>query len=372
MQGEQPEEQLSKLQGGVEGVKDAVQLVQDKVDEVDGKVDRLLSQQPTSWKKGIRKLRVKAATTLVPRQGTAKLWPKAVAPARIGLDAFEAWMIKERNLSLNTRRKHLLSVRRVMGMLEVQLSPAGCDFAPIGAPLEHRDLCSLRAHGGWEALKTLPFMAVDAGWTHRTWQGLSVYVGFAISVLGDGVDQACSSGEELSEELEDDMHSEAHLRCLARLQKDINVYLRRHVAKALEMAEHKQLRSSQRLIGRMATWLTEAARRDLGLKSLALLRRLARISQGGGAAARSSSEAEQGPEKSLVFALRRPERGSALGLELVAEQRARAPADASLRGGANWALGTAILMRTLPTRQGPWAKLTPGQLRDEGWGAGQQ
>ena len=366
MQSEQPQEQLSKLQGGVDGVKDAVQLVQEKVDEVDGKVDRLLSQQPTSWKKGIRKLRVKAATTLVPRLATAKLWPKAVAPARIGLDAFDAWMIKERNLSLMTRRKHLLSVRRVMGMLEVQLSPAD-DFAPIGVPLEHRDLCSLRAHGGWEALKTLPFMAVDAGWTRKTWQGLSVYVGFAISVLGDGVDQACWSEEELSEELEDDKHSEAHLRCLARLQKDINVYLRRHVAKALEMAEHKQLRSSQRLIGHMETWLTEAARRELGLKSLALLRRLSKISQG-----RSFNDTEQEPEKSLAFALRKPEQSSALVLELVAEQRAAAPACASLRGCANWALGTAILMRTLSTRQGPWIKLTIGQLRHEVWGAGQQ
>ena len=365
MQSEQPQEQLSKLQGGVEGVKDAVQLVQNKVDEVDGKVDRLLSQQPTSWKKSIRKLRVNPTATLVPRMATAKLWPKAVAPARIALDAFDVWMIKVRNLSLKTRRKHLLSVRRVLGMLEMQVVPAG-DFAPICAPLEHRDLCSLRAHGVWEALKTLPFMAVDAGWTSRTWQGLSVYVGFAMSVLGDGVDKACLSDEELSEELEDDKHSEAHLRCLARLQKDINIYLRRHVAKAMEMAEHKQLRSSQRLIGHMATWLTEAARRDLGLKSLALLRCLAKISQG-----RSSSENEQDP-KSLVFALRKPERGSALKLELVAEERATAPADASLRGCANWALGTAILMRTLSTRQGPWVRLTTGQLREEIWGAGQQ
>ena len=29
-------------------------------------------------------------------------------------------------------------------------------------------------------------------------------------------------------------------------------------------------------------------------------------------------------------------------------------------------------MRTLSTRQGPWVKLTPGQLRDEVWGAGKQ
>ena len=59
-------------------------------------------------------------------------------------------------------------------------------------------------------------------------------------------------------------------------------------------------------------------------------------------------------------------------LELCAEHRAREPAEHSVRVAANWALGTAILMRTLSTRQGPWVKLTPGQLREEVWGEGKQ
>ena len=366
--GEQAQQQLSQLQGGVQGVKDAVQLVQDKVEAVDDKVGRLLSQRPTSWKKSIRKLRVKDALQLVSRLPSAKQWPKTVAPATIELEDFDAWMVRERNLAPSTRCKHLLAMRRVLGMLEVQLSPGG-DFAPISAPLEHRDLCSLRTHGGWEALKRLAFMAVDAGWTRKTWQGLSVYVTFAMSVVGEGLDQVGSSGEELSEEVEDDRHSEAHLRCLARLYKDINVYLRRHVGKAVEMTEHKQLRRSQRLIGLMGTWLSQAARRDLGLKCLALLRRLAAISKK--AIAPVDSTEGEGP-KSLVFELRMPERSLGVKLELCANELAREPACDEMRVAANWALGAAILTRTLSTRQGPWVKLTPGQLRDEVWGAGKQ
>ena len=362
-QGKEFQKQLAAPQGCAEGAKDAVQLVH--------------GNELTSWKKGIRKLRVKIALKHVPRATSAKLWPKTVTPAAIGLDDFDAWMARARNLAPNTRSKHILAMRRVLGMLEVQLSP-GDDFAQISAPLEHRDLCSLRAHGGWAALKSLAFMAVDAGWTRKTWQGLSVYINFAMAVLGEGLDKVPSSDEELSEELLVGRHNEAHLRCLARLHKDINVYLRRHVGKALGMAEHKQLRHSQSFIGCMETWLGQAVRRDLGLKSLSMMRwlakryqlmRLAKIAQGRHA---SVDSAEKGRPVSLVFALREADRGAGAKLELRAEERAEGPVDDSVRMAANWALGTAILMRTLSTRQGPWVKLTPGQLRDEVWGAGKQ
>ena len=372
--GDQFQEQLSAPQGCADSAKDPVELLHGNAGTIEDMVDR---PKPTSWKKAIRKLRVKGELGLVSRLPTAKQWPKTVAPAAIGLIDFDEWMVSERNLTPFTRRKHLLAMRRVLGMLEMQLSPGG-DFAPIAAPLEPRDLCSLRAHGGWDALKRLAFMAVDAGWTRKTWQGLSVYISFALAALGSGMDNVCSSGEELSEELEDDRHNEAHIRCLARLQKDINVYLRRHVGKAVEIAEHSQLRLSQSFVGSMEGWFGQAVRRDLGLKSLALLmwlakryqmRPLAEIAQG--SPATSGDTGKESPV-SLVFALREANRDTGAKLELCAEKRAGEPVQDSVRVAANWALGTAILMRTLSTRQGPWVELTPGQLRDEVWGADKQ
>ena len=65
-QGKEFQKQLAAPQGCAEGAKDAVQLVH--------------GNELTSWKKGIRKLRVKIALKHVPRATSAKLWPKTVTP----------------------------------------------------------------------------------------------------------------------------------------------------------------------------------------------------------------------------------------------------------------------------------------------------